>query len=229
MRRAWQWRPAIIAALQDLQLHKEDEEHMGAEHTPAIDEPFEPLVRRIAEEATVVDDRILKIDHFLNHRIEPAFMTAMGQALAARLQPFAPTLVLTAEASGIAPALAVALALDLPLVYAKKYAPVVETPALSRIVPSPTKGGETKLAISGRYLQAGMRVALVDDFLANGRTALALAEIVADAGATVVAAGFLVEKIFQHGRGALADLGIPIATLAQVERLEGGRVVMRGA
>lgn len=197
-------------------------------HPPiAIDTPFEPLVQRIVAEATVVDDRILKIDHFLNHRIEPAFMQAMGDALAERVRPFAPTLVLTAEASGIAPALAVAVALDVPLVYAKKYAPVVETPAISRIVPSPTKGGETKLAVSGRYLGAGMRVVLIDDFLANGKTALALAEIVADAGATTVAAGFLVEKLFQHGREALAQLGIPIATLAQVERLEGGRVVMR--
>ncbi|HNP71737.1 MAG TPA: xanthine phosphoribosyltransferase [Kouleothrix sp.] len=197
-------------------------------HPPiAIDTPFEPLVQRIVAEATVVDDRILKIDHFLNHRIEPAFMQAMGDALAERVRPFAPTLVLTAEASGIAPALAVAVALDVPLVYAKKYAPVVETPAISRIVHSPTKGGETKLAVSGRYLGAGMRVVLIDDFLANGKTALALAEIVADAGATTVAAGFLVEKLFQHGREALAQLGIPIATLAQVERLEGGRVVMR--
>jgi xanthine phosphoribosyltransferase len=203
------------------------EEHMNTKPAVAIDAPFEPLVQRILEEATVVDGRILKIDHFLNHRIEPAFMTAMGGALAERLRPFKPNLLLTAEASGIAPALAVALALDVPLVYAKKYAPVVETPALSRIVPSPTKGGEAKLAVSGRYLTAGMRVAVVDDFLANGKTALALAEIVADAGATTVVAGFLVEKLFQHGRDGLAALGIPIATLAQVERLEGDRVVMR--
>lgn len=194
----------------------------------ALDAPFEPLVQRIVAEATVVDDRILKIDHFLNHRIEPAFMRAMGEALAARIRRFEPTLVLTAEASGIAPALAVAMMLDLPLVYAKKYAPVVETPALSRIVPSPTKGGETKLAVSGRYLTAGARVALVDDFLANGRTALALAEIVADAGASTVVAAFLVEKLFQEGRAPLAALEIPIATLAQVERLQGGRVIMRG-
>jgi xanthine phosphoribosyltransferase len=193
----------------------------------AIDAPFEPLVRRIVEEATVVDGRILKIDHFLNHRIEPAFMAAMGQALADRLRLFEPNLLLTAEASGIAPALAVAMALDIPLVYAKKYAPVVETPALSRIVPSPTKGGEARLVVSGRYLTAGMRVAIVDDFLANGKTALALAEIVADAGATTVVAGFLVEKLFQNGRAGLAARGIPIATLAQVERLEGQQAVMR--
>jgi xanthine phosphoribosyltransferase len=72
-----------------------------------------------------------------------------------------------------------------------------------------------------------MCVALVDDFLANGRTALALAEIVGDAGARLVVAGFVVEKLFQGGRVDLEARGIPVAALAQVERLEEGRVVMR--
>jgi xanthine phosphoribosyltransferase len=199
--------------------------------TPAIvalDAPFAPLVARILREATVENDRILKIDHFLNHRIEPAFMTAMGEALADRIRAFAPDLLLTAEASGIAPALATAVALGRPLVYAKKYSPVVEAPALSRVVPSPTKGGEMRLVVAARYVQPGMRVAIVDDFLANGKTAVALAEIVGDAGATPVVAGFLVEKLFQGGRAGLEALGIPVATLAQVARLQDGKVIMAG-
>jgi xanthine phosphoribosyltransferase len=200
---------------------------MPSQLYPPSDSPFEPLVRRILQEATVVDDRILKIDHFLNHRIEPPFMAAMGQALAERVTPYAPELVLTAEASGIAPGLAVASALDVPLVFAKKYAPVVEPPALSRIVPSATKGADYRLVVAARYLPAGARVALIDDFLANGRTAVALAEIAAEAGARVVVAGFLVEKLFQRGRDGLIALNIPIAALAQVERLEGGRVIIR--
>ena len=52
---------------------------------------------------------------------------------------------------------------------------------------------------------------------------------VADAGAQTVVAGFFVEKIFQNGRRGLEQMGIPVATLAQVERLEGGKVVMAGA
>jgi xanthine phosphoribosyltransferase len=192
-----------------------------------IDAPFAPLVERIIAEATVVDDRILKIDHFLNHRIDTALMGAMGAELARRLLPFRPDLVLTAEASGIAPALALALHAGLPMVYAKKYSPEVESPALSRVVPSPTRGGAARLVIAQRYLPAGARVVLVDDFLANGRTALALAEIVAEAGAELVAAGFLVEKLFQGGRLGIETLGIPVAALAQVERLAGGKVIMR--
>ncbi len=194
----------------------------------ALVAPYMPLVRRIVAEATVIDGRILRIDHFLNHRIEPALMRALGAALAERLAPLRPELLLTAEASGIAPALVTALALDLPLVYARKYAPDVAAPGLSRLVPSPTRGGQARLVVAAGYLPPTSRVAVVDDFLANGRTALALAELVADANATLVAAGFVVEKLFQAGRAPLVARGVPVAALAQVERLEPGRVVVRG-
>ena len=201
---------------------------MTAHEAQRLTAPYPPLAQRIAAEATVIDDRILKIDHFLNHRIEPAFMLALGRELAARIRPFRPDLVLTAEASGIAPGLAVAAALDLPLVYAKKYAPVVELPAISRIVPSATKGIDYRLVIATRFLPPGARVALVDDFLANGRTAVALAEMVLEAGSELVVAGFLVEKLFQTGRSSLARFDVPIATLTQVEALRDGKVIIAG-
>lgn len=189
---------------------------------------YKPLVERIIREATIEGDRILKIDHFLNHRIEPGFMAELGQALAERISSYQPDLILTAEASGIAPALMCAHALHIPMVYAKKYAPIsVEPPALSRVVPSPTRGGDVRLVISARYLTEGLRVAIIDDFLANGRTALALAEIIRDAGSEPVAAGFIVEKCFQEGRLPIEGRGIPVIALAQVERLSEGRAVMR--
>jgi xanthine phosphoribosyltransferase len=73
----------------------------------------------------------------------------------------------------------------------------VEPPAISRIIPSPTKGGETRLVLSTRYIKAGQRIVIVDDFLANGRTATALIDMAREAGAEVLGAGFVVEKALQ--------------------------------
>jgi xanthine phosphoribosyltransferase len=137
---------------------------------------------------------------------------------------FDPSVVLTAEASGIAPGLVVAQALDIPLVYAKKYAPQVESPAIARVIPSPTKGGETKLVLSQRYIVPTDRVVIVDDFLSNGRTAVALVEMAREAGAEVLCASFIVEKRFKHGHATIEALGVPVCTLAQVEALENGHV-----
>ncbi|MBS0369994.1 MAG: xanthine phosphoribosyltransferase [Proteobacteria bacterium] len=188
--------------------------------------PYAPLVHRIEKEATVENGQILRIDHFLNHRIEPAFIFELAHELARRLSFFQPNVILTAEASGIAPALIVAQTLSVPLVYAKKYSPQVEAPAISRIIPSPTKGGHTQLVISQRYIKAGQRIVIVDDFLANGRTATALIDMVREAGAEVLGAGFVVEKRFKQGREHIEALGVPVSTLAQVERLEHGHAIL---
>lgn len=191
-----------------------------------LNAPYGPLVRRIEVEATVIGDQILKIDHFLNHRIEPGFILELGRELARRLSAYQPSIILTAEASGIAPALIVAQTLNVPLVYAKKYAPQVESPFISRVIPSPTKGGETKLVLSQRYIPSGARIVIVDDFLSNGRTAVALVEMAREAGAEVLGAGFVVEKRFKLGHQLIEALRVPVASLAQVERLESGKAIM---
>ena len=183
--------------------------------------PYTPLVRRIESEGSV-DGQILRIDHFLNHRIEPGFIFELAHELARRLSFFQPNIILTAEASGIAPALIVAQTLNVPMVYAKQYSTQVEAPALSREIHSPTKGDNTRLVISRRYIKPGQRVVIVDDFLANGRTAAALIEMSREAGADVLGAGFVVEKRFKHGREYIESLHVPVSTLAQVEHLENG-------
>ncbi|MEC5396426.1 phosphoribosyltransferase family protein [Uliginosibacterium sp. H1] len=192
-----------------------------------LNRPFAPLIARIETEAIVQGNDILKIDHFLNHRIEPAFMQQMAAEIAERLRAFEPELILTAEASGIAPGLMVALQLGLPLVYAKKYHPDVETPMLSRILESPTKGGQYRMVLSQRYLPEGARVAIVDDFLSNGRTAAALIDMAREAKLELVAASFLVEKCFKRGHALIEAAGVPIVTLAQVEALVEGKAVLR--
>ena len=80
--------------------------------------------------------------------------------------------------------------------------------------------------VSGRYIKPGQRVVIVDDFLANGRTAAALIDMAREAGAQVLGAGFVVEKCFKHGRQFIESLGVPVSTLAQVEHLDNGRAIL---
>jgi xanthine phosphoribosyltransferase len=194
-----------------------------------LNAPFPELIRRIKEEGIVQGNDILKIDHFLNHRIEPAFMQRMAKEIALRLRDYQPELILTAEASGIAPGLMVALELDLPLVYAKKYHPEVEVPMLSRVLPSPTKGGSYRMVLSQKYLPEGAKVAIVDDFLSNGRTATALIDMAREAKLDVVAASFLVAKTFKQGYHEITAAGVPVLTLADVEALRDGKAILREA
>ena len=186
------------------------------------------LKDRIRREGQNLGRGILKIDSFLNHQVDPDLMVAAGEAIAARFTEARPTRILTAEVSGIIPAVMAGRALgNLPVVYARKHKPItMREPVFVDSAPSHTKGGEVLLMVSPEVLSAGDRVLIVDDFLASGRTIDALARIVAAAGATLVGIAAVVEKTFEGGREQLAHWGVPIEALATITDMSEGRIVV---
>lgn len=150
-------------------------------------------------------------------------MRAVGADLAARFASQAPDLVLTAEASGIPPALEVAAVLDIPCVYAKKYPRGDDVrPSYVREVASPTKGVEYRIEVARRMLPSGSAVLVIDDFLSRGRTAEVLGEILLEAECRPVGFGFVIEKAFMDGRGRLETHGWDVESVAIVTSLEDG-------
>ncbi len=188
---------------------------------------MEELKKRILQEGRYLGRGILKVDAFLNHQVDPALMMACGRAFAQRLGYTRPTKVLTAEISGIAPALAAAYHLGMPLVFARKHRPITLPENSYHVrVPSPTKGGEVELWLSPEWVGPEDRVLIIDDFLASGKTIQALAQLTRLAGGRVVGVGALIEKVFQKGRENLQHLGVPIVSLVRIERFkEDGTIV----
>jgi xanthine phosphoribosyltransferase len=182
------------------------------------------LRERILKEGRHLGGGILKVDGFLNHRLEPRLTMAMGEAFKGGLMAAGVggvTKIVTAETSGIAPALAAAVAYDVPLVFARKRRPLTMPEGVyAAEAPSPTKGGVTTLMLSPEYLDVGDRVVIVDDFLASGLTTLALARAVEQSGAALLGIGAVIEKAFEGGRERLAALGVHIVSLAVIERMD---------
>ena len=189
---------------------------------------METLRDRIRREGENLGRGILKIDSFLNHQVDPALMQAAGEEIATRFAAARPTRILTAEVSGIIPAVMAGRALgNLPVVYARKHKPItMREPVFVDSAPSHTKGGEVLLMVSPEFLSADDRVLIVDDFLASGRTIDALARIVAAAGATLVGIAAVVEKTFEGGREQLAHWNVPIAALAMITDMSEGKIVV---
>jgi xanthine phosphoribosyltransferase len=114
---------------------------------------------------------ILKVDGFINHQVDPALMDACGRELARRFAKSGATKILTAEISGIAPALMTALYMGLPVVYARKQKPItMPDQVFLTLTPSHTKGRMVELIISPEYLAGGEEILIIDDFLASGAT-----------------------------------------------------------
>ncbi|MBC8448803.1 MAG: xanthine phosphoribosyltransferase [Chloroflexi bacterium] len=185
------------------------------------------LNERIRREGKNLGRGILKVDSFINHQVDPMLMLAVGQAMAARFYSRGATKVLTAEISGIAPALTTALALQIPVVYARKTKPVTMHPnTIVATAPSHTRGEEVTLMVSPEFLGPGDRVLIIDDFLASGRTIHALAKLAQLAGATIVGIGAVIEKAFEQGREELAHLGVPVESLAVISSMDEGKIVL---
>jgi xanthine phosphoribosyltransferase len=187
---------------------------------------MEVLKNRILSEGKNLGGGILKVDGFINHQVDPALMDVCGRTLATEFQCVNATKVLTAEISGIAPALMTAMHMGLPVVYARKHKPItMPDQVFLTLTPSHTKGRTVELIISPEYLADGERVLIIDDFLASGATILGLARLAQTAGATIIGIGALVEKVFEGGRKSLEHLDIPIVSLAAIMSMDGDEIL----
>lgn len=189
---------------------------------------MQALIERIRAEGEHLGGGILKVDSIINHQLDTALMADMGAAFAARFVGAPIDRILTAEISGIAPALMTGIAMNVPVVYARKRKPITMSgPVFLETAPSHTKGGETLLLVSAEFLHAGENVLIIDDFLATGKTLLALSRIVMSAKANLVGVGVVVEKTFEGGRRAMqAKYDVPIQALATISAMEGDSITV---
>ncbi len=187
------------------------------------------LEQRIQRDGQILGNGILKVDSFVNHQVDSKLMDTCGIELARRFANVGATKVLTAEISGIAPALTTALHLGLPVVYARKTKPItMPDQVYLTLAPSHTKGRMVELIVSPEYLADGEKVLIIDDFLASGATILGLVRLAEAAGARIVGIGALIEKTFEGGRDALKSVGVPIESLAMISSLDNGKITFAG-
>lgn len=183
------------------------------------------LQERILKEGQVLGGGILKVDSFVNHQVDPALMDECGREFAKRFAGVGASKILTAEISGIAPALTTAMHMRLPVVYARKTKPItMPDQVFLTLAPSHTKGRMVELIVSPEYLANNEKVLIIDDFLASGQTILGLARLAEASGSRIVGIGALIEKIFEGGRAALSPLGVPIESIACIKSLDDGKI-----
>lgn len=186
---------------------------------------MDALKERVLREGKNLGNGILKVDGFINHQVDPLLMDACGREFARRFGNIGATKVLTAEISGIAPALTTGLHLGLPIVYARKHKPLtMPDQVYLTLSPSHTKGHIVELIVSPEYLAGGERILIIDDFLASGATILGLVRLAQTAGARIVGVGALIEKTFEGGRLALSPLGVPVESLVRIRSMEGDQI-----
>ena len=179
------------------------------------------LEERIMKDGIVKQGNVLKVDSFLNHQMDMKLLDRIGAEIKRRFEGETITKVLTIESSGIAIACSVARELDVPVVFAKKAQSVnLDGEMYVAEVDSYTHKRKNLVIVSKKYLGAGDRVLVVDDFLANGCALQGLIAITESAGATVEGIGIAIEKGFQIGGTVIRNLGYQLESLAIVDSMD---------
>jgi xanthine phosphoribosyltransferase len=184
------------------------------------------LKDRIRKDGKNLGGGILKVDGFINHQVDPVMMDAAGKEFARLFADVGATKILTAEISGIAPAVFTGKHMNLPVVYARKSKPItMPDQVFLTLAPSHTKGRTVELIVSPEYLSGGEKVLIIDDFLASGATIAGLVRLAQTAGAKLVGIGALVEKSFEGGRDLLSENGVPIHALVTIDSMDDGQII----
>lgn len=187
---------------------------------------MEALKEKIISDGFAIGTEILKVDSFLNHQIDVAFIDKVGAEFKNRFSDCKVDKILTVEASGIGIACITAMHFDcVPVVFAKKKAPnTMVDDTYSAESKSFTKGTVSELRVAKKYLNEGENVLIIDDFLAHGQAASALCDLVGQAGANVVGVGAVIEKEFQGGSELLRKRGVRVESLAVIKSIHDGQI-----
>lgn len=180
---------------------------------------MELLKERILKEGKSFDGGILKVDSFINHQMDPVLMKEIAAEFVKRFSGLNINKIITIEASGIAPAIMLGLALELPVVFVKKAKPKTMSDFYSTQVYSYTKDRTYDVCVSSKFLSEEDNVVFIDDFLANGNAALGIKNLIKQSGANLLGMGFIIEKSFQEGRDRLLDQGVRVESLVRLKWL----------
>lgn len=182
---------------------------------------MDALKNRIVTDGRILKGDILKVDSFLNHQIDVAFLNEIGTAFKERFKDCEVTKIMTIEASGIAVACATSHFFNYcPVVFAKKgNAANMSDDAYHAPLHSYTRGADFVISVSRDYLSKEDKLLILDDFLANGEALKAMISVAQQAGCQIVGCGTVIEKAYQPGGEMIRNKGIRVESLARIKSM----------
>ena len=189
---------------------------------------MQELKERIVKEGKVLPGNIIKVDGFSEPPHRHGAVGPYCREFGKYFNMDEVTMILTAEASGIALATAVASRFHKPMIFAKKAkSDNIEGGLYQSEIFSYTYKKKATLIVAQEWLGPEDKVLIIDDFMAKGYAMQGLIDIVNAAGAELVGIGVAVEKGFQHGGDSFREQGYNIHSLAVIEEATPDHITFR--
>lgn len=190
---------------------------------------MESLKQKILNEGRVKEGNILKVDNFLNHRLDIKFLNEIGKEFKSLFSDVKIDKILTIEASGIAIASITSQHFDnVPVVFAKKAkSQNLDGECYTSNVHSYTYGKDFTITVAQKFISPGDNVLVIDDFLAEGQAIRGLIDVLNQAKANIKGVGIVIEKGFQSGGKYLREQGIKLESLCIIDSMNDGNITFR--
>lgn len=184
------------------------------------------LEKRILKDGYILDDDIIKVNSFLNHKLDIKFLKELAKIIKDYFKDKNINKILTIEASGIALATLISEEFDYaPVVFAKKQKNKnLGKDLYESHVKSFTTDKEYRVTVSKKFLSEDDHLLIVDDFLAEGNALKGLIDISDQAGAKIEGISVAVEKGFQDGGKIIRDMGYDLLSLAIIDSINSGEI-----
>lgn len=182
---------------------------------------MEYLKNMINTKGRVIGKDILKVDEFLNHKLDVKLLNEIGKEFYEYFKDKNINKILTIESSGIAIAVIAAQYFNCDVIFAKKtkslnlYGDMYKTK-----VRSFTKNEEFEVLVARKLIDEKDNLLIIDDFLAEGSACMGLLDIVEQSGANLCGIGIAIEKGFQTGGRLIREKNIDLYSLAIVESMD---------
>ncbi len=179
------------------------------------------LEDRIISEGRVKPGDVLKVDSFINHRMDIQLFNEMGREWKRIFDGVPINKILTIEASGIGIAAIAAQYFNASVVFAKKTRTInLDGELYVSSVESFTHQCTYSVVVSKKFIVPSDNILIIDDFLANGSAVTALMDIIGQAGASLAGVGIAIEKGYMPGGRLLRDMGIRVESLAIIDSMD---------
>lgn len=165
----------------------------GASMKPGLSEAYRGSFLETIAEILSSEDRILPgmLIHYSDILFNPSYAGPLGYALASDFVGRDPDVVMTSEVKGIPLAIFTAYALGIPMAVCRFRNRPSDGPAVA--VHYPSGSGEVRTMFMGtRFLSAGEKVLVIDDFMRGGSTAAGMLLVAREFGAEVVGTGIFI-------------------------------------
>jgi len=186
------------------------------------------LEDRIRNEGKVLPGDIVKVDGFLNHKVDVKLLRECAKEFGRLFDTSDITCVVTVEASGIPIATICAEEFGVPMVFAKKAkSDNISGNVYTSEIRSYTYKKTVTLTLSKEWITSNDKVLIIDDFIANGQALNGLIDMINQSGAEIAGIGIAVEKGFQPGGASLREKGYNVHSLAIIDRADENGFVFR--